>query len=84
MGLGRVGQRELVSDDRSHGASFPEAEDVARSLLDEIRTQAQESPEEESVDACVAADEPLRFDGLPVPARRFEDDCAHYPSTTAR
>jgi hypothetical protein len=47
-------ERELCSHDRTHDATFPEAEDVTSRLLDEIGAERREAAEVEAVDPDVA------------------------------
>src|SRR6476619_1247239 len=58
MGFCGVVQRELCADDRTHGAGFPETEDVLGGTLDAVGIATDEAAEVEAVHSDVAADEP--------------------------
>ena len=58
MGFGRFLERELGSDDGTHGATFPQAQDVPGRPLHEGRVATEEAAEVEAVNPDVAPDEP--------------------------
>ena len=74
MRLARLLERKLVPDHGAHDATFPELQDVARRLLDELRVAADQPAEEEALHADVAADEPGRAHVLPEPSRVADRD----------
>src|SRR5919106_4018263 len=72
--LPRLLERKLVTDDRPHDGTFPELQDVARGLLDELRVQAEQPAQVEALHADVPADQPRGAHVLPEPARVSDRD----------